>query len=523
MDVRLASEHITWIGQYSSHTYSNSPRIRHVKCDETSPHCQRCVSTGRICDGYNRASPERAYEALLSRECRSLSRMSPSEDIQEQRSFEFFRTATLPNISGIFGLPAWKLVLQACEKERALSQSVIALGALYERYSASHSNSTVTNAVPIETSFPLRQYSRSLLELRDYLASKKELDINIILMCALVHISIEVVQNNHANALIHLENALKLLRDCFQKAKPAMCEETNKQSVLDHADVDASLARTFVNLDLHASIYQGMRLPAMSELYRGVEIPGRFSSLDQAKSFLDALTGQLYLLIRGITEEYKFRKLSDLPIEQILIAQKLEESFDTWDDRFEKYLNRSTSRFSRQEQTVINILIINHRICKIQAATCTKDAAVVFDRYDEEFDQVTTLAALVIHERKSDNPHIQQLSLDIGVIQPLYFTATKCREHWIRHRALSLLKSIKFQEGVWNAVIMAAVASIAINKEQEYTGDGFLPDERPPEIARIHSIGTDIDLVKRVSEVVLSRKLQGLDGPWTADEEYISW
>lgn len=30
-----------------------SQRIRRIKCDETKPHCQRCTSTGRKCDGYS--------------------------------------------------------------------------------------------------------------------------------------------------------------------------------------------------------------------------------------------------------------------------------------------------------------------------------------------------------------------------------------------------------------------------------------------------------------------------------------
>lgn len=29
-----------------------SLRIRKVKCDEEFPSCHRCVSTGRLCDGY---------------------------------------------------------------------------------------------------------------------------------------------------------------------------------------------------------------------------------------------------------------------------------------------------------------------------------------------------------------------------------------------------------------------------------------------------------------------------------------
>jgi hypothetical protein len=86
---------------------------------------------------------------------------------------------------------------------------------------------------------------------------------------------------------------------------------------------------------------------------------------------------------------------------------------------------------------------------------------MIFDNFDAEFDETVTLAANVIRSRQSSVP--LDFQLDIGVIQPLYLTAVKCRKPWIRQRAMSLLRSIEFQ-GVWIAKIQFTIAQVAIDR-----------------------------------------------------------
>jgi hypothetical protein len=144
-------------------------------------------------------------------------RTSDSEDVQERRSFEYFRGGTVPSLSRYFGSPTWNLVLQACAKEPAVSQAAIALGAFHERLSIPD----LDGPRGIETDFPIRQYAQALGELRKYLSTVKELDLNVILICALIHISIEGMQNHYQNALVYLENSLQLLQSFKCRQSPA--------------------------------------------------------------------------------------------------------------------------------------------------------------------------------------------------------------------------------------------------------------------------------------------------------------
>jgi hypothetical protein len=98
---------------------------------------------------------------------------------------------------------------------------------------------------------------------------------------------------------------------------------------------------------------------------------------------------------------------------------------------------------------------------------------MVFDQFD---DEIVTLAANVIRSRKQSD--ILEFRLDIGIIHPLYWTAIECREPWVRQRALSLLRSIQFQGGVWNARAKASIAQVAIEREQAFNGSS-LPGQRP--------------------------------------------
>ena len=405
-----------------------------------------------------------------------------------------------------------------------MNQAVVALGALYERISLSLQSSTVGNPRLIETEFPLRQYFKALSGLRRYLSTTKELDLDIVLICALIHISIEVIQNNYVNAVVHLESSLQLLQDSSKEALSTVPGQSNREALFKTAKVDLELARAFLRLDLQASTYQGMRAPAIAGSHTEDVIPSRFYSIGQAKDVLDSLYGQLYSLLRTTTEDYRYRKDKDIPVDAVAQVADVKDLLDIWIKRFEKYLDRPTSRFSRQEQLAINILLINHRVSTIEAATCTHPEAIIFDQFDTEFDEVVTLAAIIIKARSTTNCRILDFSLDMGVIHPLYWTAIQCREPWTRQRAMSLLRSITFQEGVWIAAAQASIAEVAIAREQQFYTDKSSAGQRPPEYVRVHSVGTNIlDPVKRIAEVNSTQRLDGLDGPWSNYVEWVTW
>ncbi|KUJ10119.1 uncharacterized protein LY89DRAFT_787754 [Mollisia scopiformis] len=494
-------------------------KVRRVKCDENQPRCNRCVTTGRSCDGYTSESPTSSpasHSIAVNSMATSTQPTSRAYDLQKRRAFDFFRTETAPKISGHFGATTWQLILQTCSNEPVVSQAVVALGSLHERLSIA-SNEKGSQA--IATPFPMRQYSQAISDLREYLSTSWNADINIILICALVHISIETLQVKYSNAVLHLEHSLQLIQVVSGISTPSPSDAVAGPSFKQN--IEPELIDTFQGLDIHASLFQGMRPPILSGICTQDSVPGRLSSLREAHLVLNRITSRLYTFIRSVVEEYKHRKLQVIPIEEIAEAASIVSEFEAWDDRFQRYLHRTTSKFSRADQSVIDILLVNHRLAFIEASTCVYSDATIFDKFDAPFDEIVTLASNVIRARKPTS--VLDFQLDIGIIQPLYRTALCCREPWTRQKAISLLRSITFQEGVWNAASQAAIAQVAIDREN-YFKDENNPSRRVSEFGRVHTVGIDvIDFVKKTAEVILSQKLNGLDGPWYEHVEFCTW
>jgi hypothetical protein len=78
-------------------------RIRRIKCDEQKPHCFKCTSTGRKCDGYQFKS----LPGQPGRLVHNISLILPGTP-KERRAFEFFRTCTAPELCGYFPEEFWQ-------------------------------------------------------------------------------------------------------------------------------------------------------------------------------------------------------------------------------------------------------------------------------------------------------------------------------------------------------------------------------------------------------------------------------
>jgi hypothetical protein len=121
------------------------------------------------------------------------------------------------------------------------------------------------------------------------------------------------------------------------------------------------------------------------------------------------------------------------------------------------------------------------------------------------------------------------LSFDMGIIEALFWTAIKCRCHSIRHRAIDMLGKITWQEGVWNAEMMVAMAEKFVEMEEERMrgvdgGRGMSEDgSRVPEWLRLHDHGWEMNLKGRKTEIRAGRRENGVDGEWTWLREEVVW
>src|SRR6478735_1630436 len=104
-------------------------RVRRVRCDEQKPECNRCVSTGRKCDGYQpispRNSPSGSHQNTSSTSTEALRKQLrialPKKNDQEIRSFRYFLDVTAPTIAGVFEAEFWLTYIpRACHLDSTI-------------------------------------------------------------------------------------------------------------------------------------------------------------------------------------------------------------------------------------------------------------------------------------------------------------------------------------------------------------------------------------------------------------------
>ena len=92
--------------------------IRKMKCDESTPVCMRCKSTGRICDGYSVAP--------------ALQIINFADD-NERQSYKYLREKVLPRISSHYDQPFWgEWMLQISPFQPAIRHALMAVASVHE-------------------------------------------------------------------------------------------------------------------------------------------------------------------------------------------------------------------------------------------------------------------------------------------------------------------------------------------------------------------------------------------------------
>jgi hypothetical protein len=138
----------------------------------------------------------------------------------------------------------------------------------------------------------------------------------------------------------------------------------------------------------------GMRPLLMMEASPKASVSSRFYSIIQAKDTLNQITGHLFPSIdlsrrnRDIGENRIFHWIP-------LPKHSNQTEFDVWNECSKKFLNRSTSKFSKQDQLVIDVLVISHRLNSIETGTCIQPEPTVFVPWCVVYCLAHTLCTMV--------------------------------------------------------------------------------------------------------------------------------
>jgi Fungal specific transcription factor domain len=444
---------------------------------------------------------------------------STTRNSKEQRSLEYFRTRTAPDLVSCFASELWTLyVLQLAHNEPAVRHVVIAIGCLHEQLESAaispHSDSR----------FALKQYTKSIQHLIGSFnpCSGQSTDIAL-LLCALFA-SFESLQGHYQSALTHIISGMKVLEE-----RPAS-DTSSSRSHIPARFLDGLFNRLGAQVleinDMSIKPLQSLKQSCLEDL----PIPCNYSTIEEAQ---DALNLFLYkfnhFLSHAEGSSSDGLTLSPAQIEDLLATHAvLALYFQLWAAAFEKYLVRTLqvpSSHGRPPSIPIEpgvyILQMWREMINVWLSLDTSTGEKAWDPFVQQFSSITDLAATFLDQsvmstarpsglqstpqrgpeyrqaphsstsafrttKFSDPEHevhpcaanIPPLasrplriikptfSLSLGIIPPLYIVSSRCRDPVIRRRAIHLLSICNRREGIWDALLGAHVARRILETEE---------------------------------------------------------
>jgi hypothetical protein len=475
-------------------------KARRVKCDEAKPACRRCAVGGRECEYHTaRAAPRREVITVY---------LPPAQNqpvlFANSRGLDFFHRNVAANLDGQFDSRFWsKLVLQLSHSELSIRHAVLAISITYQNIqSALHHPAGYVDADP-EARHALNAAMRDLsARIQAHPNSKL-----VPLVCCLLFICIGFLVGDVESSMLHVRSGSDIVaaRYCGNNAGTTVVSSNDIKSIDDH------IVPIFSRLNVLCSL-AGRRVPAIYAPTAEEDSPHE-DLADSRTRLVNIINVCLRFINQAIMKAAAFQIDVDDVVEQI----KLQSSLDTWRNQLDGLIERMQTVDNPARQDAVNMLLVQYKVIYIWLRVCTTGGEMAADSYFDDFEE------LVHYAEKLVRPGVgmatpQPLSFEIQLLAPLYDTALKCRHPTIRRRALELLQSVPWREGIWNAHHAYVTARRVIELEEGTLDEQGLPDETsrlrglplPDERSRISSLGElPFDFQKLGHSIVLSPAYPG--------------
>ncbi|KAL8725543.1 MAG: hypothetical protein Q9181_006378, partial [Wetmoreana brouardii] len=416
--------------------------------------------------------------------------------LDELQSFDYFRSQTSEDLAYSLNTSLDELVLQTSHRYDAIRHGAIALGAL-GMLIRSHSGSPEHNQTRALSRHELAraQYFKAIRILQREIMQNNNESIDLVLISCFLFIVFEFLQGNDETATRHLRSGLSILRKQYFSpySVNSSCKE---QPVAGLGPMQLEIARIFHILDKQATMWfelrslRGTTRVATINPSSQATTLSTYLSLAEAHQDLNSLITRVHDFQRHTSQHQYTAPI--IPASFYTRRDSLLEALELHRRRLSNYVAIHTGTAHSREALDpqhITILRINRKVTTIILAACLElNKTSFYAQSMWQFWQIVSLATLIlrpettelrykflriVHLRHSETSSCgsedggsaaEKQDVDLtqttsnGLIQPLYFTATKCRERATAERAVKLLEMEPWREGASYSASLAKIA-----------------------------------------------------------------
>ncbi|KAL3477169.1 hypothetical protein BJX99DRAFT_226487 [Aspergillus californicus] len=413
-------------------------RARHVKCDETPDACNKCKSTGRICDGYDAQRLPLCKSTILHELPTGFSWAVTSD---EQRCFSIFKDQFIPAMLGLFESPIYdRVILQLCRMDPAYFHAAVALGA-DDQESRIHGL-----ALPGEdrhnawTWFAIEQSSRSFSLLRQRNASNDPALRLTILGCCMLYILQGLLRGEYDTGARHLQGGLKVIRESSMQGARMSPFETSLVGGLRHLDI--------------MFVFFGFGESQSGNVYESIYPPWpveQISTFHGARHALDILIHNVCLFLNQCWSLACIGEWNDHPRQQRLLEQ-----VDAFSQPITLFYDHPFNRLRQNAMRSSDFIYLWHNAFVEAARVCILQCnAAVIDHYTPEFQgYLSSLDRL-----REKLPKRPSMIMDLSIIPVIFVLSVGCPDQTMRSLATRALESWPHDQKTFDDLIAAMVGA----------------------------------------------------------------
>ena len=464
---------------YKKHTDFHFHRARKIRCDLKRPSCQRCHKIGKPCGGYrDSVTPDESSGSEVS----AISPLSMVSDESVMGKLdcswliklgcEVFHTGVLhqQGSAAMF----WKVTVpQLGLTDTVAGTSMAVLGAAVNACLAPSTQGAILYS---------KHCGEALRCIQGVIAEPQSCSPALIVACLLLAVS-EVLMGQELSALSHLQGTLLVLQQKQKYGNKLQCGTYEGYCLDDEIDAAGAI------MDISTASYA-----------LGIEprLPQFASVAPRMNASMPYKLSNEHKVLRALHSGYRFASTYN---RWKYVPNQLvpEEAFT---NQFQCCTELALCIQDLADLAIVDDCSHDVRpyILKAQCSTCLVYLENLLDPMETGYDQYLCIFQAMVEDSEFVMDNIEPakykylpFSMDLGIIWPLFFTATRCRDLQLRLKALRLLEKTG-REGPFDGPRFAVLAKRVIELETgpDTTADNDISTV-VAEQARLHTIGIDVE------------------------------
>ncbi|CAG1964897.1 unnamed protein product [Fusarium graminearum] len=420
-----------------------------------SPLTDNSTSTGRKCDGYQISPAPSTPPTCL---------IPTYTSHAEAKSLQFFIEKTLVNFQTFFPDNLWSTkILQVAHDQGCIKNGLMALSHFHRLY-LTHQQWQKVDSVPA-----LKHYNFAIREL---LSPSPDVQGHVLVLSCLIFICIELLQGNTESAISLFKYGCSMIQQ-HRKNSPRFKAKDGPRS-----DIEETL--NLAEACFKRIAVQFLTLMSDNDSTLWFLFYNTFgSSLTlRENSFTclaDAREALLDILVDQASPGLKGKSARDIMAHSAKVTR--------WGELFDALLLRQTNSGSPPTDSgsrTIALLQVHRKYSEINVAKYIHGQGdpCFWDKFTTEFNEIVDHAATAAgidqnHAKRNwdtESSPKAYFHIDIGFTSVLISVIARCRDPFVRRRAIAVMLTDRVQEGAFNGSQSARVAARVMELEETRSG-----------------------------------------------------